>query len=100
MFGFQGASNRGHFCGNAEAAGGGARFQEGTSPPPLRIPPALRGGREFSGASLETRSAPFAQLLWELSEGDGNGSHFQEFAPLAQLVEQLTLNQWVPGSSP
>ena len=22
------------------------------------------------------------------------------FAPLAQLVEQLTLNQWVPGSSP
>ena len=23
-----------------------------------------------------------------------------EYAPLAQLVEQLTLNQWVPGSSP
>ena len=23
-----------------------------------------------------------------------------EFAPLAQLVEQLTLNQWVPGSNP
>ena len=23
-----------------------------------------------------------------------------ENAPLAQLVEQLTLNQWVPGSSP
>ena len=22
------------------------------------------------------------------------------WAPLAQLVEQLTLNQWVPGSSP
>ena len=22
------------------------------------------------------------------------------FAPLAQLVEQLTLNQWVEGSSP
>jgi hypothetical protein len=22
------------------------------------------------------------------------------YAPLAQLVEQLTLNQWVPGSSP
>ena len=22
------------------------------------------------------------------------------FAPLAQLVEQLTLNQWVPGSNP
>ena len=24
----------------------------------------------------------------------------EEYAPLAQLVEQLTLNQWVPGSSP
>ena len=23
-----------------------------------------------------------------------------EYAPLAQLVEQLTLNQWVQGSSP
>ena len=23
-----------------------------------------------------------------------------QFAPLAQLVEQLTLNQWVPGSNP
>ena len=22
------------------------------------------------------------------------------YPPLAQLVEQLTLNQWVPGSSP
>ncbi len=26
--------------------------------------------------------------------GDG------KYAPLAQLVEQLTLNQWVPGSNP
>jgi hypothetical protein len=24
----------------------------------------------------------------------------ESFAPMAQLVEQLTLNQWVPGSSP
>ena len=24
----------------------------------------------------------------------------QKYAPLAQLVEQLTLNQWVPGSNP
>ena len=24
----------------------------------------------------------------------------REYAPLAQLVEQLTLNQWVPGSNP
>ena len=26
--------------------------------------------------------------------------HFVKYAPLAQLVEQLTLNQWVLGSSP
>ena len=26
--------------------------------------------------------------------------HFAQCAPLAQLVEQLTLNQWVLGSSP
>ena len=24
----------------------------------------------------------------------------RKYAPLAQLVEQLTLNQWVPGSNP
>ena len=30
-------------------------------------------------------------------EGRGSSS---EYAPLAQLVEQLTLNQWVRGSSP
>ena len=29
-------------------------------------------------------------------EGAGSAEH----APLAQLVEQLTLNQWVPGSNP
>ena len=35
-----------------------------------------------------------------------NGHQFQApekvqtHAPLAQLVEQLTLNQWVPGSNP
>ena len=27
-------------------------------------------------------------------------SHSNVYAPLAQLVEQLTLNQWVPGSNP
>ena len=26
--------------------------------------------------------------------------HFKNIGPLAQLVEQLTLNQWVEGSSP
>ena len=34
-------------------------------------------------------------------EGAMNAHSFKkELAPLAQLVEQLTLNQWVPGSSP
>ena len=28
------------------------------------------------------------------------GGALYAHAPLAQLVEQLTLNQWVPGSSP
>jgi hypothetical protein len=28
------------------------------------------------------------------------GDHSKKDAPLAQLAEQLTLNQWVPGSSP
>ena len=28
------------------------------------------------------------------------GASALEDAPLAQLVEQLTLNQWVPGSNP
>ncbi len=31
---------------------------------------------------------------------EGAGCVKKEYAPLAQLVEQLTLNQWVPGSSP
>ena len=39
------------------------------------------------------------KLTW-----DGGGSiifnALKMYAPLAQLVEQLTLNQWVQGSSP
>ena len=35
--------------------------------------------------------------LGETASGrNGDG----KYAPLAQLVEQLTLNQWVPGSNP
>ncbi len=30
----------------------------------------------------------------------GSEHNFGPTAPLAQLAEQLTLNQWVPGSSP
>ena len=32
-------------------------------------------------------------------EGAGTLKEWR-YAPLAQLVEQLTLNQWVPGSNP
>ena len=31
-------------------------------------------------------------------QGAGESASYD--APLAQLVEQLTLNQWVPGSNP
>ncbi len=33
-------------------------------------------------------------------QGAGESSQLTGSAPLAQLVEQLTLNQWVPGSNP
>ena len=33
-------------------------------------------------------------------EGAKQASNKRKYAPLAQLVEQLTLNQWVLGSSP
>ena len=38
--------------------------------------------------------------LWRLRRSEGYEACDDERAPLAQLVEQLTLNQWVPGSSP
>ena len=40
--------------------------------------------------SSRTHGSPFDKL--GVDDGDN--------APMAQLVEQLTLNQWVPGSSP
>ena len=43
----------------------------------------------FSCVSLEGAKASQTTARWVV-----------EYAPLAQLVEQLTLNQWVPGSSP
>ena len=45
-----------------------------------------------AGACLVQKSALFG------FEGVDKDPDFD--APLAQLVEQLTLNQWVPGSSP
>ena len=56
-------------------------------------------------ASARTRSAGLLR-----GKGNGKGENVKDlivncqlsirYAPLAQLVEQLTLNQWVPGSSP
>ena len=42
------------------------------------------------------------RLLYKAASGPslGPGPEFALYAPLAQLVEQLTLNQWVLGSSP
>ena len=57
-------------------------------------------------------SSPVPKILeWRRSGKIGRRRHlkkllnprgflFPKCAPLAQLVEQLTLNQWVPGSSP
>ena len=45
-------------------------------------------------------------LPYENAEDIFNAEYYDDLmksqgsAPLAQLVEQLTLNQWVPGSSP
>ena len=42
-----------------------------------------------------------SQLLGQYGGRGGACSALQSaYAPLAQLVEQLTLNQWVPGSNP
>ena len=42
--------------------------------------------------------------VWKPKGGNhsfvSGGTNYLIPAPLAQLVEQLTLNQWVPGSSP
>ena len=59
------------------------KHDEGQSPPGLGPDP------EFDAES---------QLLWLLPKDVVAGR--PQNAPLAQLVEQLTLNQWVPGSSP
>ncbi len=72
----------------------------------------------FQGASDKGREAPNQIAIqrsdcdlkrrketadMELSARAGSGmeqASSDDDAPLAQLVEQLTLNQWVPGSSP
>ena len=51
-------------------------------------------GRERPGDQPETKGRRVSVLI--CSQRDSP----HPYAPLAQLVEQLTLNQWVPGSSP
>ena len=50
------------------------------------------------GFDLERRHGEMSELS-ALAGSEGYGACVDD-APLAQLVEQLTLNQWVPGSSP
>ena len=49
-------------------------------------------GFEWASAKGMSTHAPLAHVGHQLRK--------VRTAPLAQLVEQLTLNQWVPGSSP
>ena len=49
------------------------------------------GYRETPGTSAEEESTKFSLHTFFFK---------RKYAPLAQLVEQLTLNQWVPGSNP
>ena len=52
--------------------------------------------RELPKIRIEIQSSEVAkQLPMDLRIEDS-----KSYAPLAQLVEQLTLNQWVPGSNP
>ena len=58
----------------------------------------------FEGADKATRKRPVGQAAKTAASHAANvGSipaRVTKPAPLAQLVEQLTLNQWVPGSNP
>ena len=42
----------------------------------------------------------FYEFLIRFSMDTSDKNSTEGYAPLAQLVEQLTLNQWVPGSNP
>ena len=62
-------------------------------------PPSFDG----EGVHISKKSKKIKKLLEKLVKMCYNTlrkTHKKENAPLAQLVEQLTLNQWVQGSSP
>ena len=56
-----------------------------------------------SAANREAALKPTTEQLFATVDAGSKRcgtNNLQRPAPLAQLVEQLTLNQWVPGSSP
>ena len=78
LFGFQGPSTLKHIKGNTQAKNlinDLRETEEGWKQPDVKL------RKQFLKLNLSQR----------LKFND---------APLAQLVEQLTLNQWVPGSNP
>ena len=56
----------------------------------------------MSAANREAALKPLASnfLRTRIRRREMRNQEIEGSAPLAQLVEQLTLNQWVPGSSP
>ena len=54
----------------------------------------------FSMRSINFLSFVLISLLYSVFCEHWGKKALSKFAPLAQLVEQLTLNQWVPGSNP
>jgi hypothetical protein len=62
----------------------------------LRGEPFAEGGRR-AGAVLDSSFTPLPRFGIEPVSWDG---HAEPEGRIAQLVEQLTLNQRVPGSSP
>ena len=63
-------------------------------------------GNTWSGLILIGRGLDLNELGKCLEKAKKVSSYYsvlrvqEQYAPLAQLVEQLTLNQWVHGSSP
>ena len=59
---------------------------------------------EFHCSVFRVQEAPQLLKRQEVQEETKLSLHTffleRKYAPLAQLVEQLTLNQWVPGSNP
>ena len=55
---------------------------------------------KVAGPNPVSRSNRNGSPLHKVSDDDRKIAYSSRYAPLAQLVEQLTLNQWVPGSNP